>query len=164
MLDFARAVYRFSPALSTSCLLAAIALARGAAAQGYGPEEAASKMTVPEGVQVALYASEPMVRQPVAIEFDDRGRMWVVQYLQYPNPEGLKRVSVDRYSRTKYDRMPEAPPKGPKGGDKVTILIDEDRDGVAETSKDFIEGLNLASSVAFGYDGVFVIQTPYLLF
>jgi putative membrane-bound dehydrogenase-like protein len=164
MLDFARAVSRFSSALSATCLLGFLAPPPSATAQGFGPGEAASKMTVPEGVQVSLYASEPMVRQPVAIEFDDRGRMWVVQYLQYPNPEGLKRVSVDRYSRTKYDRMPEAPPNGPKGGDKVTILIDEDRDGVAETSKDFIEGLNLASSVAFGYDGVFVIQTPYLLF
>lgn len=154
------------PALMPALLgLMAFSVAGGSAmAQGYGPSEAASKMTVPQGVQVSLYASEPMVRQPVAIEFDDRGRMWVVQYLQYPIPEGLSRVSVDRYSRAKYDKIPDPPPNGPKGGDKITILIDEDRDGVAETSKDFIDGLNLASSVAFGYDGVFVIQTPYLLF
>lgn len=144
---------------------AAISLAAlPALPQGYDPAESAAKMTVPEGVEVTLHASEPMVRQPVAIEFDDRGRLWVVQYLQYPNPEGLERVEVDRYSRTKYDRMPEPPPHGPKGADRITILIDEDRDGVAETSKDFVSGLNLASGIAFGYDGVFVIQTPYLLF
>jgi len=135
-----------------------------ATAQGYSLEEAAGKMTAPEGLAVNLVAGEPLVRQPVAIEFDDRGRLWVVQYLQYPNPEGLERISVDRYSRTTYDRMPEPPPHGPKGADRVTILIDEDGDGVAETSKDFVAGLNLASGLAFGYDGVFVLQTPYLLF
>ncbi len=75
-------------------------------AQGYSPETAVAKMTVAEGLEVQLIAHEPLVRQPVCIEFDDRGRLWVIQYLQYPNPEGLKRVAVDRFSRTKYDRMP----------------------------------------------------------
>ena len=69
-----------------------------------------------------LVAAEPLVRQPVAIDFDDRGRLWVMQYLQYPNPAGLKRVKVDRYSRTVYDRVPEPPPRGPKGADRLTIL------------------------------------------
>jgi putative membrane-bound dehydrogenase-like protein len=133
-------------------------------AQGFSPQEAASKMTVPEGFTVNLYASEPQVRQPVAIEFDDRGRLWVTQYLQYPNPSGLERVSVDRWSRTVYDRIPEPPPHGPKGADKITILEDTDRDGVFDSAKDFVEGLNLASGLAFGHGGVFVLQVPYLLF
>ena len=85
-----------------------------AEAQGFPPEEAARRMSVAEGLEVRLVAAEPMVRQPVAIEFDDRGRLWVIQYLQYPNPAGLKRVAVDRYSRTAYDRLPEPPPRGPK--------------------------------------------------
>lgn len=80
--------------------------------QGYPASEAVSRMTVADGLMVQLVASEPLVRQPVTMEFDDRGRMWVIQYLQYPNPNGLKRVQVDRYSRTKYDRVPE-PPQGP---------------------------------------------------
>jgi hypothetical protein len=50
--------------------------------------------------QVTLYASEPMIAQPVCLEFDDRGRLWVIQYLQYPNPAGLQRARVDRWSRT----------------------------------------------------------------
>src|SRR5215212_6620751 len=87
----------------------------------------AGRMTVPAGFTVTLVAAEPVVRQPVAIDFDDRGRLWAMQYLQYPNPAGLKRVQVDRYSRTVYDRVPEPPPKGPRGEDRVTIL--EDRDG-----------------------------------
>ncbi len=133
-------------------------------AQGYSPEEAPRHMTVPEGLEVQLVASEPMVRQPVAIEFDDAGRLWVIQYLQYPNPAGLKRAAVDRYSRTKYDRFPSPPPRGPKGADRITILEDTDGDGRADRAKDFVAGLNLASGLAFGHGGVFVLQVPYLLF
>src|SRR5262249_49720032 len=116
------------------------------------------------GLEVRLFAAEPIVRQPVAIEFDDRGRLWVIQYLQYPNLAGLKRVSVDRYSRTLYDRLPEPPPRGPRGADRITILEDANGDGRAECAHDFVNGLNLASGLAFGYGGVFVLQAPYLLF
>jgi putative membrane-bound dehydrogenase-like protein len=133
-------------------------------AQGFPPQEAAGRMTVPEGFEVTLFASEPLVRQPVAMEFDDRGRMWVIQYLQYPNPEGLERVEVDRYSRTVYDRVPEPPPHGPRGADRITILEDTTGDGVADSAKDFVDGLNLATGLAFGHGGVFVLQVPYLLF
>lgn len=132
--------------------------------QGYGPEVAASKMTVPPGFEVRLAACEPLIRQPVAIDFDSRGRLWVLQYLQYPNPEGLKRVAWDRFSRTKYDRVPEPPPRGPRGGDKLTILEDTDGDGRMDRGRDFLDGLNLASGFAFGHGGVFVLQVPYLLF
>src|SRR6266852_5659410 len=86
------------------------------------------------------------------------GRRWVIQYLQYPNPAGLKRVKVDRYSRTVYDRVPEPPPRGPKGDDRITILYDYDKDGRAHKAKDFVKGLNLASGIAFGHGGVFVLQ------
>ena len=137
---------------------------RIAMGQGFSAAEAAGRMSVADGLEVRLFASEPMVRQPVAIEFDDRGRLWVIQYLQYPNPEGLKRVAVDRYSRTSYDRIPEPPPRGPKGADRISILEDRDGDGRADRSHDFVSGLNLTSGLAFGYGGVFVLQTPYLLF
>src|SRR5438093_3839429 len=113
--------------------------------QGYAPDQAAGKMTVPPGFSVSVVAAEPTVRQPVAIDFDERGRLWVLQYLQYPNPAGLKRVKVDRFSRTVYDRVPEPPPKGPKGADRLTILEpDPDHPGQLR-GHDFINGLNLAS-------------------
>ena len=133
-------------------------------AQGFPPAEAVKRMTVAPGFAVNLVASEPMMAQPVCLEFDDRGRLWVVQYLQYPNPAGLKRVKVDRYSRTVYDRVPEPPPHGPRGADRITILEDANADGVADGAKDFVNGLNLATSIAFGHGGVFVMQAPYLLF
>jgi putative membrane-bound dehydrogenase-like protein len=137
---------------------------RMAKAQGFAPEVAARRMSAAEGLEVRLVAAEPMIRQPVAIEFDDRGRLWVIQYLQYPNPAGLKRVAVDRYSRTVYDRTPEPPPRGPKGADRITILEDTDGDGRADAAHDFVSGLSLASGLAFGGGGVFVLQAPYLLF
>ncbi|MEX2115180.1 MAG: PVC-type heme-binding CxxCH protein [Pirellulales bacterium] len=133
-------------------------------AQGYSPDEAPRRMTLPPGFAVELVAGEPLVRQPVAIDFDDAGRLWVIQYLQYPNPAGLKRSQVDRYSRTTYDRVPEPPPHGPQGADKITILEDTDGDGRMDRAKDFVTGLNLASGFAFGHGGLFVLQVPYLLF
>lgn len=137
---------------------------RWCAAQGFAPAEAASRMTVQEELQASLVASEPMITQPVCIEFDDRGRLWVVQYVQYPNPAGLQRAKVDRWSRTTYDRVPEPPPKGPKGSDRITILEDRDGDGTMDDAHDFVSGLNLATGIAFGHGGVFVLNVPYLLF
>jgi putative membrane-bound dehydrogenase-like protein len=133
-------------------------------AQALSPAEAQRRFKLAEGFSVELFAAEPDVRQPVAMTFDDRGRVWVVQYLQYPNPAGLKPVEVDRYLRTKYDRVPEPPPMGPVGKDKITILEDTDGDGRADKAKDFVHGLNLASAIAIGNGGVYVGQAPYLLF
>ena len=139
-------------------------LARPLHAEALSPEEALRHFQVADGFEVRLFASEPMVRQPVTMTFDDRGRMWVIQYLQYPAPAGLTPVEVDRYLRTKYDRVPEPPPHGPRGADRITILEDTDGDGKADRAKDFLTGLNLASALAIGHGGVFVGQAPYLLF
>ncbi len=134
------------------------------AAGGFTPEEAVRRMVVPEGFHVEVFAAEPMVRQPVSACFDERGRLWVVEYLQYPNPAGLKPVTVDQYLRTEYDKVPEPPPRGTRGADRIKILEDTDGDGRADSAKVFVEGLNLASALAVGHGGVFVGQAPYLLF
>ena len=133
-------------------------------AQGYAPQEAVEKMTLADGLQAKLFACEPEIRQPILVKCDDRGRLWVIQYLQYPNPAGLKRVKVDRFSRTVYDRVPEPPPRGPKGADRITICEDADGDGRADSFKDFVTGLNLCTGLEFGDGGVYVLQAPYLLF
>lgn len=135
-----------------------------ASAQTLTAEQSAEAMHAIDGFTIEVVAAEPVVRQPVAIEFDDRGRLWVIQYLQYPNPNGLKRVAVDRFSRTKYDRIPEPPPHGPRGDDRITILEDTNGDGRMDHSHDFVDGLNLATGMAFGHGGVFVLNVPYLLF
>jgi putative membrane-bound dehydrogenase-like protein len=149
------------PLLLLALLIGGIPSATG---QGYSPSDGAKRMKSADGLVVRLYAAEPDVRQPIFVKCDDRGRVWTIQYLQYPNPAGLKRVKVDRWSRTVYDRIPEPPPRGPKGADRITICTDTNGDGRADSFKDFVGGLNLCTGVEFGHGGVFVLQAPYLLF
>ena len=68
-------------------------------AQGFTPEDALKRMQLPSGFSAKAVATEPMIRQPLSISFDERGRMWVLQYLQYPNPAGLKPLKQDQYLR-----------------------------------------------------------------
>lgn len=128
------------------------------------PRDTISKLKVPDGLEVQLVASEPAIRQPVCINFDERGRIWVVQYLQYPFPAGLKIVKYDEHLRAVFDKVPPPPPNHIPGADKVTILEDQDNDGYFETSKDFVTGLNIATSALPGRGGVWVMNPPYLLF
>ncbi len=133
-------------------------------AQGFTPEEAIKRMQLPEGFTAKAVATEPMIRQPLSMSFDEKGRMWVLQYLQYPNPAGLKPLKQDQYLRTVWDRVPEPPPKGPKGLDRITICYEPDAEGRFTKSKDFVSGLNLATGFCIGGGGVYVVQPPYLLF
>jgi putative membrane-bound dehydrogenase-like protein len=144
--------------------LIALACPSFASAEDLSPEVAAKRMKLPPGFTVRPVAAEPMIRQPVSISFDDRGRMWVLQYLQYPNYAGLKPVKQDQYLRTIWDRVPEPPPHGPKGLDRLTICYDPDENGVYRKSKDFVTGLNIASGFCLGDKGVYVVQPPYLLY
>jgi hypothetical protein len=81
------------------------------------------------------------------ISFDERGRMWVVQYRQYPNPAGLKMVSRDNFWRAVYDKVPPPPPNHVRGLDKITIHEDTDGDGKYDKHKTFVDGLNIATSM-----------------
>ncbi len=132
-----------------------------------GPRSAGvalASFKVPDDLQFEQVLAEPIVRQPVSISFDERGRLWVVQYLQYPFPAGLKMVSHDGVWRAVYDRVPPPPPRHFRGKDKITIHEDTDGDGRFDRHKTFVEGLNIATSVARGRGGVWVLNPPYLLF
>ncbi|MGF1581062.1 MAG: PVC-type heme-binding CxxCH protein [Gemmataceae bacterium] len=131
---------------------------------GLTPQEALKKFVVPKDLQLELVLSEPTVKQPVFFHFDERGRMWVVQYLQYPNPAGLKLVSRDKYWRNVYDKVPPPPPNHFRGKDKITIHEDTDGDGKFDKHKTFLEGLNIVTAIARGRGGVWVLNPPYLLF
>lgn len=145
-------------------MLLCLYAAASACAQGFTPEEAVKRMHLPPGFSAKAVATEPMIRQPLSMSFDERGRLWVLQYLQYPNPAGLVAVKQDQYLRTVWDRVPEPPPKGPKGVDRITICYEPDAEGRFTKSKDFVTGLNLASGFCIGGGGVYVVQPPYLLF
>jgi len=128
------------------------------------PRVALASFKVPDDLQLELVLAEPEVRQPVSISFDERGRLWVVQYLQYPHPAGLKMLSHDGVWRAVYDKVPPAPPRHFRGKDKITIHEDTDGDGVFDRHKTFLDGLNIVTSVARGRGGVWVLNPPYLLF
>ena len=128
------------------------------------PTDSLKRLHPAEGYAVELTANEPVIRQPIDMKFDARGRLWVVQYLQYPFPAGLTVTAYDQYLRAEFDRISPPPPNHFRGADKITILEDKDGDGKYETHKTFVEGLNMATSVEFGEGGVWVLQPPYLLF
>lgn len=128
------------------------------------PSEALSQMKAPNDLEVQIALAEPDIGQPLFMTFDERGRMWVVEFKQYPNPAGLKMVSRDKFLRAVYDKVPPAPPHHFPGADRISIHEDRDGDGVYEIHKTFVEGLSLATSVAIGRGGVWVLNPPYLLF
>ena len=103
------------------------------------PAEAIASMTVPEGFTVELVASEPDIVNPVAMTFDERGRIWITESLEYPRRE-----------------------PGP-GRDRVKVLEDTDGDGRADRFTVFAEGLNIPSGIAVGYGGVWVANAPDIL-
>ena len=74
------------------------------------PAEALKKLKLADGLAMQVVAHEPAVAQPLNMYFDERGRLWVTQYLQYPFPAGLKIVEYDKYLRAVYDKVPPPPP------------------------------------------------------
>ncbi len=128
------------------------------------PAETIRHFQIAPGLKMEVVASEPVISQPLNLHFDERGRIWVVQYLQYPFPAGLKVVKYDEYLRAVFDKVPPPPPNHFKGKDRVTILEDKDGDGVFESHQDFLSDLNITRSVVTGRGGVWVLNPPYLLF
>jgi putative membrane-bound dehydrogenase-like protein len=126
--------------------------------------EAARAFRPRAGLAMDLVAAEPVIGQPVDLHFDDRGRLWVVQYLQYPFPAGVAINWYDQYLRARYTGVPAAPPRHVRGADKITVLEDADGDGIFERHQDVITGLNITTSVTTGRGGVWVLNPPYLLF
>ena len=128
------------------------------------PEESLAKFVVPKDLKLDLMLSEPVIAQPLAISFDERGRLWLLEYRQYPEPAGLKMISKDNVWRAVYDKIPLPPPHHDRGRDRISIHEDTDGDGTLDSHKVFIDGLNIATSCAKGRGGVFVLNPPYLLF
>jgi putative heme-binding domain-containing protein len=128
------------------------------------PSAAFKALTVPADLELEQVLTEPNVLQPVFANFDERGRLWVVEYIQYPFPAGVKILSEDKFLRATYDKVPPPPPRHFPGLDKISIHEDTDGDGTFDRHTTFLEGLNVVTSFARGYGGIWVLNPPYLLF
>ena len=99
-------------------------------------------MQTPAEFRVELFASEPDIIKPITFTFDERGRLWVVEAMDYPN-EVLN---------------------GNPGDDRIKILEDTNGDGRADKFTVFAEHLNLPTSLTFANGGVIVAAAPHFLF
>lgn len=107
------------------------------------PEESHKLMQVPPGFELQLFASEPDIINPIAMDWDEKGRLWVVETVDYPNT-----VRNDRTT----------------GDDRIKICEDTDGDGRADKFTIFADELNIPTSMAFVNGGVLISQAPYFIF
>jgi putative membrane-bound dehydrogenase-like protein len=96
----------------------------------------------PAEFKVELFAQEPMIGKPITFSFDERGRLWVIEAVDYPN-----RVL-----------------RGGPGDDRIKILEDTNGDGRADKVTVFADRINLASGLTFANGGVVVAAAPHMLF
>ena len=125
------------------------------------PEEARAKMSVPEGYEVRCFAHEPMVQNPVAMTWDHRGRLWVVEAYEYPEGSPHPAPFGGEAKDDQYHPLPKTGDKIPR--DRVIILEDTDNNGEADKRTVFVEGLNLASAILCGDNGIYIGQQPHLI-
>ncbi len=106
------------------------------------PAESLKKLHLPAGFEAKIVACEPQVLDPVAFDWDAKGRMWVVEMADYP-------LGLDN--------------AGARGG-RIRILEDRDGDGVYETSTVFAEGLNFPTGILTWKGGAIVTAAPDILY
>ncbi len=106
-------------------------------------EQAARTFELPEGFQVTLFANEPDVRQPIAMTFDPRGRLWVAENFTYA--EAKVKFATNLF-------------------DRVLIFEDTDNDGHFDKRTVFFDRAQILTSVEVGLGGAFLLSPPRLLF
>ncbi|MFN6374604.1 MAG: PVC-type heme-binding CxxCH protein [Chitinophagia bacterium] len=105
------------------------------------PEESMKHIQVPVDFNLELFAAEPNVMHPIAISWDEKGRMYVLITKDYPN-----------------ERKPEG------GSDYILICEDTNKDGKADKFTKFADGLSIPTGMVFANGGLIVSQAPHMLF
>lgn len=90
-----------------------------------------------------LFASEPNITNPISMAWDEKGRLWVIETIDYPNTIRSK---------------------DGKGDDRIKICEDTDGDGKADKFTVFAEGFNIPTSIMFSNGGIIVAQAPDFIF
>jgi putative membrane-bound dehydrogenase-like protein len=105
------------------------------------PDEAVRRFRPGQGFRVTLFAGEPNVAQPIAMAFDDRGRLWVAECFSYPRWQDP-----------------------PKGHDRILIFEDTDGDGRFDRRTIFWDKAYNLTGLVLGDGGVYALCAPHLLF
>jgi putative membrane-bound dehydrogenase-like protein len=108
------------------------------------PDEAIASFELEPGYRIELAAAEPLTRNPVAIAFDSRSRMYVAESRGYPGP------------------LEGAPASAAEGG--IALLEDTDHDGRFDKRTDFAKNLTFPNGILPWDGGVFVTCAPDLLY
>lgn len=107
------------------------------------PEQSMQLIQLPPGFEMQLFAAEPDISKPICMNWDERGRLWVAETVDYPN---MTRENKE------------------EGNDRIKILEDTDGDGRADKFTVFADRLNIPTSFAFARGGIVVAQAPDFLF
>jgi uncharacterized protein len=105
-------------------------------------EESVKHYVTPTDFRVETFATEPQIGKPLAMTWDERGRLWLAETVDYPN---------------------QLQPEG-EGRDRIRVCTDKDGDGRIDTSTVFADKLSIPTSLAPGYGGMIVHQAPHTLF
>ncbi len=106
------------------------------------PEESMKHIVTPVGFRVELFAAEPDIVNPICMAWDERGRLWIAESIDYPN---------------------DIQPPG-KGRDRIKICEDTNNDGKADKFTIFADKLSIPTSLCFSNGGIIVHQAPQTLF
>ncbi len=104
--------------------------------------EGLKHIQVPPGFELTVFATEPQIVNPIAMAWDERGRLWVLETKDYPSSKQ---------------------PSG-SGNDVLKILEDTNRDGRADKVTIFADKLSIPTGFAFTQGGVMVAHAPEFLF
>lgn len=107
------------------------------------PERAGAALELHPDFELSLVAAEPLIVNPISLEWDAAGRMWVALTPGYPDKQEFNGVPAH---------------------DSIVVLTDTDGDGRMDRSSTFAEGLDLVTSLVLHRDGVIVSQAPEILF
>jgi putative membrane-bound dehydrogenase-like protein len=118
------------------------------------PEESLKTMRVKPGYEIKLVANEPLVQDPVFIDWDEKGRAWVVEMGDYPFAPGEK-TNDGKVGQGKVSDLQSG---------RIKILEDQNGDGVYEKATLFLDGLLHPTGLACWKGGVFISAIPDLIY
>ncbi len=104
------------------------------------PEKERQTFKVAEGFEVQLYVSDPDIAKPIHMNFDAQGRLWIASSEVYPHIK-----------------------PGQPATDKILVVEDTDRDGIADKTTVFVDGLLIPTGVVPGDGGVYVVNSTELV-